>query len=111
MADYRTKPETELTFYTYSQPEGKFNISRYDTLDDAINKFKEDIDLSSFSGIGISKNGRSELDIVHKRDTTPVLVTDYTKVDAFKCDREYALKFCAYIDELLKQVDKAEIIK
>lgn len=30
---------------------------------------------------------------------------------AFKCDREYALKFCAYIDELLKQVDKAEVIQ
>lgn len=30
---------------------------------------------------------------------------------AFKCNREYALKFCAYIDELLKQVDKADVIK
>lgn len=28
----------------------------------------------------------------------------------FKCDREYALKFCAYVDELLKQIDKAEVI-
>ena len=28
----------------------------------------------------------------------------------FKCDREYALKFCAYVDELLKQVDKSEVI-
>ena len=25
----------------------------------------------------------------------------------FKCDREYALKFCAYIDELLKEVDRS----
>lgn len=25
----------------------------------------------------------------------------------FKCNREYALKFCAYIDELLKEVEKS----
>ena len=29
----------------------------------------------------------------------------------FKCDREYALKFCAYIDELLLEVNKSDKIK
>ena len=29
---------------------------------------------------------------------------------SFKCDREYALKFCAYIDELLKELDKSEVV-
>ena len=30
---------------------------------------------------------------------------------SFECTREYALKFCAYIDELLNQVDNCEIIE
>ena len=88
MPDYRTKPESELTFYTISQPEGIFNIARYDTLEEAINKFNEVKDLTSFAGIGISKYGRSELDIIHKKDDLYVLVTDYTRSDTFKCDRE-----------------------
>lgn len=29
---------------------------------------------------------------------------------AFKCNREFALKFCSYVDELLKAVDTSEII-
>lgn len=28
----------------------------------------------------------------------------------FKCNREYALKFCAYIDELLKEVDRSMVV-
>lgn len=28
----------------------------------------------------------------------------------FKCNREYALKFCAYIDELLKEVDRSVVV-
>lgn len=28
----------------------------------------------------------------------------------FKCNREYALKFCSYIDELLKDVDRSTVI-
>lgn len=28
----------------------------------------------------------------------------------FKCDREYALKFCAYIDELLKDIDRSIVV-
>lgn len=29
----------------------------------------------------------------------------------FKCNRDYALKFCAYIDELLKEIDRSEKIR
>lgn len=29
----------------------------------------------------------------------------------FKCSREYALKFCAYIDELLKEVERSVLIE
>ena len=29
----------------------------------------------------------------------------------FECSREYALKFCAYIDELLTQIEASEIIE
>lgn len=29
---------------------------------------------------------------------------------SFKCNREYALKFCAYIDELLKDLDRSDIV-
>lgn len=28
----------------------------------------------------------------------------------FKCNREYALKFCAYIDELLKNIDRSIVV-
>lgn len=28
----------------------------------------------------------------------------------FKCNREYALKFCSYIDELLKEVDRSVVV-
>ena len=88
MADYRTKPASELTYYSFSQPDGRFTISRYDTLDEAISSFKEsDNEISSFSGIGISKNNK-EIDIVHKSDDTLVLVTDYIKIPALKADPE-----------------------
>lgn len=29
---------------------------------------------------------------------------------SFKCNREYALKFCSYIDELLKDVDRSVVV-
>ena len=29
----------------------------------------------------------------------------------FKCNREYALKFCAYIDELLKEIDNCVVLE
>lgn len=88
MADYRTKPETELTYYAFSQPNGCFEISRYDTLDEAINKFKEsDTELSTFSGIGISKEHR-EIDIIHKNEDIYILVTDYNKLHDLKTDPE-----------------------
>ena len=28
----------------------------------------------------------------------------------FKCNREYALKFCSYVDELLKDVDRCVVV-
>ena len=50
MADYRTKPASELTYYSFTQPNGTFSISRYDSLDEAIKDLKEkDNDSSSFS--------------------------------------------------------------
>ena len=89
MADYRTKPASELTFYTFSQPDGKFEISRYDTLNEAINKFKENINIpSSFSGIGVSRNGVSEADILQKNKDTIAIVTDYRKIESMKYDIE-----------------------
>lgn len=89
MADYRTKPESELTFYAFSQPKGLFGISRYDTIDEAINKFREDIDVpSDFSGIGVSRYGTSEVDILQKRKDTTAIVTDYKKIQSTKYSKE-----------------------
>lgn len=102
MADYRTKPDTELTYYTFSQPNGRFTIDRFDTLDEAIAKYNEDFNIpSKFSGIGISKNKYKEIVIIHKNGDTSVLVTDYTRLSSMKGDREIK----AVVQEAAKKLD------
>ena len=99
MADYRTKPESELTFYAFSQPDGLFSISRYDTVYEAISKFKENLaDNSIFSGIGVSRNGVSEADILQKNKDTVAIVTDYKKIESMKYDIE--------IEEAVRKIAK-----
>jgi len=89
MADYRTKPESELTFYVFSQPKGLFGISRYDTIDEAINKFRKDLDIpSDFSGIGVSRYGTSEVDILQKKKDSIAIVTDYKKIETTKYNKD-----------------------
>lgn len=101
MADFRTKPDTELTYYVASQIKGSFNMNRYDTLDEAIEKYKEEFNLANkFCAIGISKNKYSEIDIIHKNNDSSVLVTDYLQLVTMKNDREIRAVVAQAVDKL-----------
>lgn len=102
MPDYRTKPSSELTYYVTAQPENSFtfNISRYDTLDEAITKFKEEnTNPLSFSSIGVSR-GFGEVDIVQRNNNSFIAVTDFLKIPTMKCDREIKNAFHQVIKNL-----------
>lgn len=78
--DYRTKPSSEWTYYVVDHLPGMDNIYRYDTIDEAIEKF-ESLPDDMISAIGSSIDGLHELDHVHRRNGEPVLVTDMYNVD------------------------------
>lgn len=84
--DNRKKSEAEQSFYVvddlrYKQNEGKvrrnsFDIYRFDTLQEAIDKFKEIPEFMT-PALGMHLSERSELDLVHRREGENVLVTDF----------------------------------
>lgn len=76
--DHRTKPESEWTFYVVDHLPTMKNFYRFDTVDEAIEKFRS-IPEHQYSAIGASINGKAKLDLIHRRDGRPVLVKDFER--------------------------------
>lgn len=73
--DNRTKPNSQWTYYVVDDLPKMSNIYRYDTVEEAIAKYKSLPD-HLLSAIGSSIDGRSEIDHIQRRDGTSVLVMD-----------------------------------
>lgn len=93
--DHRTVGEDRMSFYVFddlrwqrrpqhsAEPRTGPNIYRYDTLVEAVSKFKE-LPTHMRTAIGIHLNAASELDIVHRFGEESVLVTDYMNLPAWR---------------------------
>ena len=79
MYDFRTKPNTEWTFYVVDHLPTMANLYRYDTIGEAIAKFKE-LAPNQRSAIGSSIEDTHEIDHVHRIDGLAVLVTDIDRM-------------------------------
>ena len=75
MYDFRTKPDTEWTYYVVDHLPTMTNLYRYDTVEEAIKKYNE-IPSNMRSAIGSSLQNHYEIDHVHRIDDQTVLVTD-----------------------------------
>ena len=74
--DQRTKPSNEWTYYVVDDLPTMKNLYRYDTVEQAIDKFKEIPDNLS-PALGSSIQDRYEIDHIHRRlDCPPVLIRD-----------------------------------
>jgi len=73
--DFRTKPDTEWTFYVVDHLPTMDNIYRYDSAQEAIQKYSELPD-NLRCAIGSSLNSRFEIDHIHKIDGNAVLIRD-----------------------------------
>ena len=73
--DFRTKPDSEWTYYVVDHLPTMSNIYRYDTIGEAIDKFQE-LPSTQRSAIGSSLNSTHEIDHIHRLDGQAVLVTD-----------------------------------
>lgn len=95
LIDVRKKSEAEQSFYVVDdlryqqnsirQGRGSFDIYRFDTLPEAIEKFRE-IPEDMTPAIGMHMSERSELDLVHRRNGESVLVTDYLNFPRWRTD-------------------------
>lgn len=93
--DHRTVGEDRMSFYVFDDlrwqqwpqhtPEHRPgpDIYRYDTLVEAVSKFKE-LPPHMKPAIGVHLNAKSELDIVHRFGNEAVLVTDYLNSPAWR---------------------------
>ena len=93
--DHRTVGEDWVSFYVFddlrwqqrpqhsAEPRTGPNIYRYDTLVEAVSKFKE-LPTHMRTAIGVHLNAASELDIVHRFGEESVLVTDYMNLPAWR---------------------------
>ena len=103
LTDYRKKPIPETSFYVYDdlrawQKGLPDHIYRYDTLAEAIKKFKELPDHMT-SALGISYQEIHEVDMVHTNRGEPFLVSDYLCVDFVKEIPDYELYLNSVIQE------------
>ena len=73
--DNRTKPNSQWTYYVVDDLPKMSNIYRYDTVEEAIEKYKS-LPEHLLSAIGSSIDGRAEIDHIQRRDGTSVLVMD-----------------------------------
>lgn len=78
--DLRTKPVSEWTYYVIDHLPTMSNIYRFDTVEEAIAKFK-DIPETSFSALGSSINNLRETDHIQRRNGEAVLVTDSDRTE------------------------------
>ncbi len=103
VVDSRKSSEAEKSFYVvddlrYQQNKsrpgrGNFDIYRFDSLNEALGKFKE-IPKDMTPALGMHKSERSELDLIHRREGEPVLVTDYLNFPDWRSDM--------FVDEVVK---------
>lgn len=108
--DVRKKSEAEQSFYVvddlrYAQNQnrpnrGTFDIFRFDSLAEAINKFKE-IPEDMTPAIGMHLSERSELDLIHRREGEAVLVTDYLNFPQWRTN-SHVLSAVSELSEALK---------
>lgn len=85
--DKRTKPESEWTYYVVDNVPRMSNIYRYDTLQEAIDKYKS-LPNDAIKAIGSSIDGRHEIDHIHCRSGQNVLVMDCANLDPWKSSQE-----------------------
>ena len=95
--DHRTVSDDKMSFYVFDDlrwqqwPQHTAehrpgpDIYRYDTLVEAISKYKE-LPNRMRTAIGIHRSSVSELDIVHRYGDEAVLVTDYMGIPAWRHD-------------------------
>lgn len=93
--DNRTVSEDQHSFYVFddlrfqqnpSRLHGKtFDIYYYDTLPEALAKLKS-IPAHMTPALGMHRDGRSELDLIHRRNGEYVLVTDYQNISSWRTD-------------------------
>lgn len=79
--DFRTKPESQWTYYVIDHLPTADNIFRYDTPEAAIACYKL-LDPSLHSAIGSSIGGVHEIDLIHRRsNNTPVYLKDSERIE------------------------------
>lgn len=77
--DFRTKPNTEWTFYVVDNLPTMSNIYRYDTVQEAIEKYQS-LPETMYSAIGSSLQGRYEIDHIHRINSKSVLIRDMDRM-------------------------------
>lgn len=77
LTDNRTKPEDQWTYYVVDHLPSMANVYRYDTVEEAIEKYKS-LPETLKSAIGSSIDGNYEIDHIHRCDGRNVLVMDST---------------------------------
>ncbi len=78
--DERTKPFDQWTYYVVDHLPSMANIYRYDTVEEAIEKYKS-LPEDQISAIGSSIFHTHELDLIQRRGGKSVLVMDYRLVE------------------------------
>lgn len=81
MTDFRSKPDSEWTYYVVDHLPTMNKLYRFDTVEEAIAKFKE-FPVTAISAIGSSKYSSIEIDHIHRRNGRAVLVTDSERVES-----------------------------
>ena len=80
--DYRTVSDDQVSFYVFDDlryqqnRRGDFNIYHYDTLEEAVAKYRE-LDATMTTALGLHSSSIGEFDLLHRREGENVLVTDY----------------------------------
>ena len=105
LTDYRKKPISETTFYVYDdlrawQKGIKDHIYRYDTIEEALAKYKELPDTMT-SALGISYQEVHEVDMVQTNRGESFLVADCLHIDFTKEVPDFEL----YLDAVKKELN------
>lgn len=105
----RKKTESEKSFYVVddlryqqntSRPDRRcFDIFRYDSLQEAIDKFRE-IPEDMTPALGMHLSEHSELDLIHRRKDDCILVTDYLNLSHWRTDPDVLLAVKELSDSL-----------
>ena len=80
--DYRTKPDTEWTFFVVDHLPTMSNFYWYDTAKEAIEKYAS-LPANQRSAIGSSLGDKHVIDHIHRIDGKSVLQVDFAKNQEF----------------------------